>query len=802
MRKPSMLAALLLALRIDAALAAAPRADVQIELYAGVAAPAGRGKATPITALIRNSGPSASAVLDVFLDGKRGPRIHTGSLDLPGQSRRRLQFYGPANLSRRTVVAVIRAGLDTLAEASVPVAGVSAALLVIAGEDTPAISMPSPSGLSPSERPPLWALPDTHVGYAGIPAILLHNGPLTKLTLAQTRALSGYVHHGGVLIVSAGDQGRSVLGTFVGDLLPGASSRVVTVPSLSQLGRRFRAALPADKPVLCGLLSGPGVEPMFWQGSVAVVSTCPVLRGRVIWVGFDVARPPFRGWPGAGGFWQYLTSMPSRAEPDTHEVSRSIQRLTPDPTPLTWVFLFFALYLACLGPGLFWALRRLKAPLAIWLAAPALALVFAVLTPLLSVGLRNASSNLFTTALVEQFPHSAIARLHVVAAVFSRGRDQHTLAIPAADGAAALMPTGRAARLSAPEVARARSPREGIVIDPLRVGAWSSLAVEVEATVPNVLRAQARLVEREPGSWRLTVRNRGSAAIPDGHVLIAPARDKRSPGRWTGAAVAAIGFGGDRQVDFDERQSLSMPRFAWPWLQRSLSERTPEGWLDGHAAWVIGDSLGALASKRQLDRASQRPRSALADLPWPDMVCDRMLEHQLDCRALVYWLPIERKPRLVSSLPYGAIEPRIHSEIVKAGRSSRPWRVCEFALPPDEPAEELSVRVRYEVLPDKYELQVYRCSTQSWADVRWAKKDKVLRKGDTRRRSHSVSAREAVLPSPQDYIDASNGIVALRENLPPNRQGRWVQRARITFGHRVEIAVKFSKPVRAALPGP
>jgi len=771
-----------------------------MEMYAG---PVSRSGTIPITLLIANRGAPVSGTLDLVLDARRGQRIQSTAIDLPAKSQRRVQVFAttPYWLRGGSVKAELRSGDDLVVEATAPVTLVDSGLVVIDRRGVLAIPEGSRRGGPNPVYVPTWALPDSHLAYVGIQGILLADARFEDLTPAQTHAIVGYVHHGGTLIVSAGARGPDVLRTFVGELLPDATCDVVELSSLSDLGKRFRAPAKCESTFACAVLNARAARTMIAQGETPIAVEHPVLSGRVIWVGLDVWRPPFREWRGAGSFWQYCCTPPPAPFRDLRQSPLwRLHRSDPDPTPFTWVLTFFLVYALCFVALLFWLRRRRKPSLAIWLIAPLVAVLFAGLTPLVKFSFRNAASNLFTVSLVELFPHSRLARYQMAGVAFSRGGEKHEVRVPSVEGSA-MLGMSRRRSMTSRQIVSSGPGRAGIEIAPFVLPMWGTKAIMLEGTLSGMPPIEGRVVRRGGTTCRLELRSREDAPIPAGSLLL-PNRTGKSPrSAWRSIGTRPVNLCDGLTMEFDESKMK-------PWGRSTVGEfyysrrgppaaRTPE-W----AALVVF-THHRVPGERELRRmfAAKEARSEVLRTPlalsppWPSIKCDRLLEHKYDDRALVIWLPIVAEPSGQVTLPYGTLTGRTHQEHGDAKRRGPKLNVHEFELPrwPGKyEVEELRARVVYELLPEEYRLQIYDHEKQSWVVLHLPSTSKPLAKPQNRRQ-FATQALETVVPSPQRHLLPSVGVVVLRDNKGPSRRNRYVQGKYVRFGHRVEIQVKLRK---------
>ena len=774
----------LLAIALAAKLATS--SDVQIEMHAMSATELQwywrqtSNRVSTISLVVQNDGPSMPATLTVSLGPKHGKRIDVVEFaDLPGSSKRRIQVYGPTGIAGQKITAVLRSKGATEAEAWC-IVGRQPEFIVL--DRRPMVVRPLSPQISPSNSapPPLWALPDSHCAYRGGRAIILGNVRTEDLSPNQTQAIVRYVRHGGTLIVLAGERGPSLLQSFVGELLPGATCRVTEAQSLSSLAARLRKPAPPRGPIVCGAIDGPGIEQELVQDGVPIISTRRVLLGRVIWVGVDLGSRALQAWTAVEPLCHELTAGP---RDETHLQCGHYRRprdLRPDPTPFTWVLVFFTIYLACLGPGVFFVLRRLKAPMAIWIVVPALALGFLVLTPTIRLGLEYAASNLFSTTVVERLPNCDLAYFRFYGQTFSRGKEEHHLSLPDVDGSAML---GSFARRTWGSGRLLASRGEGLTINPLSVPMWGSRVLQVEGAVKDVPTVSGRVVAVSGSQWRVELHNYSDVLVPNGVILMPCDERNTQTGQWRGVHMPAIPAGETRTVVVGSKSMIQPPAFKL--LPFEETRTMSHIWVEGCAAFV---TTGQLTSDDVSDDENkQRLKSSWELLRWPRIELDRLIEWKLDYRVLVVWLPIEIGPQVSGKLDYGLIQPTIHTE--HRTPSSGRWQIHSFRLPPGLATRVIGLRtrVRYDNRnAGKGRVEVYDWQRQAWDVLRLPKPKQQTPRG-RQRRQRGVSSQETALPATQRYVQEANGLILIRDGSGTRQPSPW------EFGRRVEIEVTYGR---------
>ncbi len=747
---------------------------LEVKVYAGPAAPYGQGKAIAVTTLIRNGGPAKEAALEAnWTSPGMTPPFKSMALSIPARSRRLVRFHvsaKPRYIRGSVIRIVIRAG-DDAASAEADLAWAETGVVI--GKVGVSIALPGGRARPPA-RPPLWALPDSHMAYYGVPAILVGDAQLSALSPAQVEAIKGYVFHGGTLAVSAGVRGPALLQSFVGDLLPGARCDIVPLDKLDGLARRYRAPIDLKGAVPCAALSGPGIVGVVLEGDVPVISRRAVGRGVVVWLGVDVLGPAFQGWRGLPALWRSVAASDPSGAPTALNLVQQLEAIPPEPTPFVWILVYCVFYILCVGPGVYWLLNRLKKPMAIWVCFPAVVAVFMALFPLLRVMLAGASSNLFVASLVERFPGEAQARVRAVGVVFSRGREEHTLAFPGVKGSALV-----GLRAGAPRLVHAKSEDAGVVVEPLPVDMWGRETFELEGVTTRAPQVSGRCVDLGSGRMKVEITNAGDEALPVS-VLVGNVRGNA----WAKCPIPPIAPGGAYEGEVSMKQSTGLNSFPWPALFQESLQREPR--LGGAvAALVVSDrySQSGNVAQRTLDLFDQP--SLLSGLAWPAAQGDRYLETKVDCRTLVVWLPLETATPRIRRIQFGEVQPKSYRTQESQG-SFKEGTVREFRLFSGLGSKllGLTVRVRYYELKGSYRLQIYNYADQRWDSVALPRSNTV-HVAKRNRWGRNMYRREAIIPNPDRYVSRPPGVVTLRENMPLpqaalgpygnyGRRSRWV----------------------------
>ena len=324
------------------------------------------GHWAPLTLTLDNRGADLAGYLEVRvpdgdpLRGRPVTRIHRRPVDLPGDSRKRFRFTVFLKSFSRPLVVHVSAGGRVVARQAISLrSGVTNARMVLAlGRDLDLDYLNDESGrrlrvLYP--RPE--RLPDHWAGYDGVAALILHGTSLDGLRARQYQALVKWLAGGGTLAVSGGP-GYALLGTpRLAELLPGVPVGLARLPGGPAAGRAPGAPGSAPGPFHVNLVPRFEGRVLHQAEGAPLVIERRFGRGRVLYLTFDVSRPPFDTWPGMEPLWHGLldlaplTPLSSRLlRAEETSALPALIRISPFPFPRHAAVLgFVALYLGVLG---------------------------------------------------------------------------------------------------------------------------------------------------------------------------------------------------------------------------------------------------------------------------------------------------------------------------------------------------------------------------------------------------------------------------------------------------------------------
>ena len=505
------------------------RAGLEIRAAIGFSGAFRLGHWAPVTLTLDNRGADLAGYLELRvpdgdpLRGRPATRIHRRPVDLPGDSRKRFRFtVFLKSFSRPLVVRVVAGGRVVARQAVSLRSGITNARMVLAlGRDLDLDYLNDEAGqrlrvLYP--RPE--RLPDHWAGYDGVAALILHGTSLEGLRERQYRALVKWLAGGGALAVSGGPD-YALLGTpRLAELLPGVPAGLARLPGGAAAGRVPGAPGSAPGPFHVNRVPRFEGRVLHHAEGVPLVIERRFGRGRVLYLTFDVSRPPFDTWPGMEALWRGLLDLapltPLSSRLLRAEEASALPALIRD-SPFTFprhaaVLGFVVLYLGVLAAVL--TLRpesrrgRRSLP---WLhfAAPLLfaPAAFFVFGPLLF----PSGPVAVVSALIAPHPRGPYADLDLEIGLFSSRGVLPRLRYLAPEPAFRLGGRGAPHHREATDWRQEERARGGS-LQPAARGRYRLHVIEGRDRIAFDLRAA---LAEEAAGWRLAVRNRSGRALRD-----------------------------------------------------------------------------------------------------------------------------------------------------------------------------------------------------------------------------------------------------------------------------------------------
>lgn len=435
--------------------------SVDITAVVGFADTFRPGHWTPVHVTVSNRGASLFGELEVSVtggDALRGRQFltsHRRTLELHQDTRKTFQFVvRPQGLSRPLVIRVRADGRDiALAEVDLRARFIAGRLLLVLSRDANLdyLNESTVDGLRvvyphPELLPAHWR------GYDAVAAVVVQGVSLERLSASQFDALHKWIAQGGILAVSGGSDYALLRGPRLSTLMPAAPAGMTRLDP-DVLRSAFSASLDVSRPVHVHRLDAVRGRVHLGTDTAPLIVERTLGLGRVLYLAFNTAAPPFDRWDGMRGLWLETLRLPPPGpvplkadEPALVSPLPSLIAAGPANFPsAATMFFFLALYLGvllavCMLPGRatparWQALARTwGAPL---LFAPAAWLLFGP-----AAFPRDATA--VTVAVIEPLPGSIYARLALDLGMYSTRSGAQRLEYRGAEPV--LYPTRRAQR--------------------------------------------------------------------------------------------------------------------------------------------------------------------------------------------------------------------------------------------------------------------------------------------------------------------------------------------------------------------
>jgi hypothetical protein len=314
-------------------------------------------------------------------------------------------------------------------------------------------------------------VPDRWVGLESADMVVLGDFAHSALSPAQIAALRGYVTGGGALLMIGGANWQRLAQSPLSELWPVSptGSGAATVSEVRELVKSYlsdRQALSgADRlggaPVLVtrGALR-PNARLLAGTARNALLASRSFGAGYVIYTAMDPTNPPFMGWRGNVGLWSNVfreTQRPHRLESidpqglfmapslppgmppstgdepprgsgPTGDLLNAMRRLPQLQTPATSAIAWFlALYVFCLVPVNYFALRWFDKRELAWVTVPIIALAFSAMSYATARSIKGTDLLTCHVNIVQSAGDSGVARADSMLWIYSPRRASYTI---------------------------------------------------------------------------------------------------------------------------------------------------------------------------------------------------------------------------------------------------------------------------------------------------------------------------------------------------------------------------------------
>ncbi len=248
-------------------------------------------------------------------------------------------------------------------------------------------------------------------GYEGVDTVVATTSescPLERLDKQQIDALEQWVELGGRLILCVGERGDEVFGerSCLARFSPGKQTEVVPQRTTSSLenyaGATERLDVGRDGIKMTAVTDVRGqvvISETTPAGRLPAIVRSPYGFGKVIFVAFDLDKPPFADWQGRPSLVDKIVKEDQRGERDGASSSRRSGRVAHlgftdlvgqlrealdafrgvTRAKFSWIAGLILLYILLIGPGDYFLLRKFGRMHWTWLTFPLIALAFCML---------------------------------------------------------------------------------------------------------------------------------------------------------------------------------------------------------------------------------------------------------------------------------------------------------------------------------------------------------------------------------------------------------------------------------------
>jgi hypothetical protein len=350
-------------------------------------------------------------------------------------------------------------------------------------------------------------VPDRWQGLEAADLVVLGDVSERDLTPDRAAALRDYVMAGGRLVITGGINAPRLSTPFFQELLPVTVTGTRTVSSFEGLRAYAQNAPPARATTIGASTPRPGARVLASQNGTPLAAEWIRGAGTVVYLAFDPAAPPFRGWDQANSLWRQLmlggrhqTLVQSISRSDSNEnpyggYGQSGQnRMAEAPFAISQlaipefyiVALFLLAYILVLVPGNYYFLKARDKKEYAWLTTPLIVLLFSFGAYMIGYTFKGGRTLLAKVAVVEAHAGQTAAPEVAYAGIFSPRKTGYDIQMAATDPAS--QAEAQATLLSEPNSDR---PGEGVrilqddtqKIDDFAVDMWAMRVFKAEGVM-------------------------------------------------------------------------------------------------------------------------------------------------------------------------------------------------------------------------------------------------------------------------------------------------------------------------------
>lgn len=325
------------------------------------------GAWTPLTVVLENRGRATQGTVEVIVTsgseyrGDIRETRHVMDVDLPYNARKLCAFTLQITTFTHALVIRFRQDDDMLLARTINLRPyyTTDRLLVVADESiAPNFLAGLPTRFTAASLRHTRFLPETWYGYDSVDLLILRASLFKDLRERQWQALVQWIEQGGCLVTAADLNYGAFQNPRHRQVLPMTITGHQQVSALSSLQAFCGYALRSDEPFLVLRTAAPGMQILAQEADTPIVLQKTIGRGRLFFLAFDPAAPPFSYWTHRQAFWEALLARRptvDRTGPPiaSQRVLDSLTKNLPADFPSAWrAYLFIGVYLACSGIAL------------------------------------------------------------------------------------------------------------------------------------------------------------------------------------------------------------------------------------------------------------------------------------------------------------------------------------------------------------------------------------------------------------------------------------------------------------------
>ncbi len=386
----------LLAWGVQQSLGAPLRAPVQMTVTPLMAGHAKYGEWLPLRVTLSNSGADLETEVRVEVPTNAGTAVYAAAVPLPSGARKEVTLYvPPATFSRSLDVRLISGQEELLRESvKVQLHPQSETLIGVISSRADALSLLSGMQLSTRDKTSILPLrledlPERYEALRSLDVLVLSDVDTTRLTPAQSDALTAWVEQGGHLVLGGGSAAERVFAGIPEALRPVTLQAPRDLENLSVLEKLTGYELRVGGPFVATFPDEVLGAKIIHADGQTYVTQLTLGKGWVMYLALDPTASPFDAWAGTPAFWRLLLEADLRYPPyapvdiplsafEAEQMGYALQNLPVlDPPSMKTLALVLGLYILLIGPLNYLVLRRLRKLDWAWLTIPLFTVAFA-----------------------------------------------------------------------------------------------------------------------------------------------------------------------------------------------------------------------------------------------------------------------------------------------------------------------------------------------------------------------------------------------------------------------------------------